>query len=114
MSLPSFVLPIASPILAGVIIFYFLYHFITMTTVTPFKTMKAIYVYLAALIGLVVVALGLYGLLWHLLGVLFTDSPFNSGFLVSPLAQIIVGLFVMLPHWAIGHHFHAIEHGKRK
>jgi hypothetical protein len=79
-------------------------------TSTPFRAMKAFYVYIAALLGLLVASHGLYGLVGNFLSVLFTDATFSTYLLVKPLAQIIVGLFVMVPHWAIGHHFHLIEH----
>ncbi len=76
----------------------------------PFKTMKAVYVYLAAFVGLLLVAMGFYSFLEYLMQVLFTKSSLNAIFIIEPFAQIIVGLFIMLPHWAIGHHFHLIEH----
>lgn len=82
--------------------------------------MKAIYVYLAALIGLLLVAAGLYGMLEHIIGVLFANAMLDASYFITPLAQITVGLFVMIPHWGIGHHFHLLEHhaknnnGKRK
>ena len=90
------------------IIFYFIYQFAM--NPTPFKTMKAIYVYLAALIGLLLIAAGLYTILNHLITILFTEEVFNAVFLINPLTQIIIGLFVMLPHWGIGHHFHMQEY----
>lgn len=99
----------AVPVVAiVVIIFYFIHHFITMTT-TPFRSMKAIYVYVAALIGLLLLAAGMYGLVGHLIEVLFTEISLNTAFLVTPFTQIVIGLFVMVPHWAIGHHFHLLE-----
>ena len=81
---------------------------------TPFKAMKAIYVYAAALIGLIVVAMGLYGILEHIIGVMFTEEAINMSKLVGPITKLIVGLFIMVPHWAIGHHFHLGESKKRK
>ncbi len=103
-----FLLGSAIPLLLVVlviIVFYFIYQFITMTG-TPFKTMQAIYVYLTALIGLIFIALGAYGIIEHLLGVLLDSFiDFNQSYLVTPLSQIIVGLFVMVPHWMIGTHF---------
>jgi hypothetical protein len=77
---------------------------------TPFKTMKAVYVYLAAFVGLLIVAMGLYSFLEYLLNVLFMKTSLNAIFIIKPFSQIIVGLFIMVPHWAIGHHFHLIEH----
>ncbi|MFH1375108.1 MAG: hypothetical protein ABIH35_00350 [Patescibacteria group bacterium] len=96
-----------------VVIFYFLYRFVAMNN-TPFKAMKAIYVYLAALVGLGFVATGLYGLIEYLFSIMFLDAAFDAAYLITPLTRIIVGLFVMVPHWAIGHHFHLLEHGKKK
>lgn len=82
---------------------------------TPFKLIKAIYVYLAAFVGLLVVATGLYGLLEYLLTILFLNVSFDAVYTVTPLTRIAIGLFVMIPHWAIGHHFHILEHnGKKK
>lgn len=73
--------------------------------------MKAIYVYIAALIGFLLIAAGLYGILDHLINVLFTtDATIDVAFFITPLTQIIVGLFIMIPHWGIGHHFHLLEH----
>lgn len=92
-------------------VFYFLYHFITMNS-TPFKAMQAIYVYIAALIGLALVATGLYAIVEMLLGILLTYGKFDQAELVTPLTQLIIGLFIMVPHWAIGHHFHLKEHKK--
>lgn len=92
----------------AVIICFLFFNFLLMTS-TPFKAMKAFYVYIAALIGLVVVAFGLYGLIGVLLSVLLTTDTFSAYLLVTPLTQIIAGLFIMLPHWAIGHHFHMLE-----
>ncbi|MFA5351855.1 MAG: hypothetical protein WC304_01090 [Candidatus Gracilibacteria bacterium] len=89
-------------------IFYFLYRF-SMNT-SPFATMKAIYVYIAALIGLLLVAAGVYGILDHVITVLFTDAAIDAIYFITPLTQIIVGMFVMIPHWGIGHHFHLLEH----
>lgn len=80
---------------------------------SPFKAMKAIYVYIAAIIGLLLVATGFYGLIEHLLEILLTDISLDTGLLVTPIARIIIGLFIMVPHWAIGHHFHMKEHGKK-
>lgn len=96
-----------------VVVFYFLYRFVAMNN-TPFKVMKAIYVYLAALAGLAFVATGLYGIVEYLFSILFLGAAFDAAFLVTPLTRIIVGLFVMVPHWAIGHHFHLLERGKNK
>lgn len=76
---------------------------------SPFTTMKAVYVYLAALVGLLLVAAGIYGMLEYIITVLFTEDKINTAYLITPLTQIIVGLFVMLPHWGIGHHFHLRE-----
>lgn len=103
-------------LVALAITFYFIYRFITMNT-TPFKAMKAIYVYIAALIGLALVAFGLYGIIEHLLGILLAPATefaqngvtLNTALLITPLTQIIVGLFIMVPHWAIGHHFNLKE-----
>lgn len=81
---------------------------------TPFKVMKAVYVYLAALIGLIVVAAGIYSVIEYLLSILFIDAPFDAVYIITPLTRIITGLFIMLPHWAIGHHFHSLEHKKKK
>jgi len=89
-------------------IFYFLYRF-SMNT-SPFATMKAIYVYIAALIGLLLVAAGVYGILDHIITVLFTEATIDATYFITPLTQIIVGMFVMIPHWGIGHHFHLLEH----
>jgi len=72
--------------------------------------MKAVYVYFAASVGLLIVASGLYSFLEYLIKILFLEVPINAIFLVTPLAKIIAGLFIMIPHWAIGHHFHLIEH----
>lgn len=90
------------------LIFYFLYRF-SMNT-SPFATMKAIYVYMAALIGLLLIAAGVYGILDHVITVLFTDATIDTTYFITPLTQIIVGMFVMIPHWGIGHHFHLLEH----
>ena len=81
---------------------------------SPFKTMKAIYVYLAAFVGLLIVASGLYSLLEYLMSILFASAPVDATFLVIPFTRIIIGLFVMVPHWAIGHHFHTLEHKSNK
>jgi hydrogenase-4 membrane subunit HyfE len=111
----SFSFPIGGAVIIAivlVIIFYLIYR-ITMTP-TPFKTMKAMYVYIAALIGLILVSIGLYSIIEYILGILLTNTPFNTIMLVTPLAQLITGLFIMIPHWAIGHHFHTIEHKKKK
>lgn len=89
-------------------IFYFLYRF-SMNS-SPFATIKAIYVYLAALIGLLLVAAGLYGILEHIITVLFTEATIDVNYFITPLTQIIIGMFVMIPHWGIGHHFHLLEH----
>jgi len=104
------------PFFAGalvLVIFYFLFKFANMSS-TPFKSMKAVYVYIAALIGLVVVSIGVYGLLEYLLSVLFLSATFDAAYIITPLTKIITGLFVMIPHWAIGHHFHVLEHKKGK
>ena len=90
----------------------FIYRFITMNT-SPFKAMKAIYVYIAALVGLALLASGLYGLVEHLIEVLLTSASFTASSLVGPFTSIIIGLFVMVPHWAVGHHFHMKEHSKK-
>ena len=106
----------ALPFFAGafaLVILYFLFKFANMTT-TPFKSMKAVYVYIAALIGLVIVAAGVYGLLEYLMSVLFLNAAFDAAYLITPLTKIITGLFVMIPHWAIGHHFHLLEYKKGK
>ena len=79
----------------------------------PFETMKAIYVYFAAFIGLLLVASGFYTLLEYLLNLFFGHEQFNAIFIVTPFVRIIVGLFVMIPHWAIGHHFHICERQKK-
>jgi hypothetical protein len=76
--------------------------------------MKAIYVYIAALIGLIVVSAGVYGFLEYILSILFFQSEFNSAYIITPLAKIITGLFVMIPHWGIGHHFHLLEYKSKK
>ena len=76
--------------------------------------MKAIYVYIAALIGLVAISVGAYGLLEYLMSVLFLSTEFDVGYIITPLARIIIGLFIMVPHWAVGHHFHALEHNKKR
>ncbi|MFH0776116.1 MAG: hypothetical protein V1936_00685 [Patescibacteria group bacterium] len=81
---------------------------------TPFQAMKAVYVYLAALIGLVVLATGFYNLLEYLMSALFLRADFDTIYLITPFSRIITGLFIMLPHWAIGHHFHSLEHKKPK
>lgn len=81
---------------------------------TPFKVMKAAYVYLAALIGLVVVAAGVYSLLEYLMSILFIGASFDAIYIITPLTRIFTGLFIMIPHWAIGHHFHTLEHKKKK
>ena len=104
------------PFFAGTlvfVIFYFLFKFANMSS-TPFKSMKAVYVYIAALLGLVIIAAGVYGLLEYLLSVLFLGAAFDAAYLITPLTKIITGLFVMIPHWAIGHHFHILEHKKGK
>ncbi|MCK5472261.1 hypothetical protein KAI54_03685 [Candidatus Gracilibacteria bacterium] len=95
------------------VIFYFLFKFANMSS-APFKSMKAVYVYIAALIGLVIVSTGVYGLLEYLLSVLFLNATFDAAYIITPLTRIITGLFVMIPHWAIGHHFHALEHKRGK
>ena len=103
-------------IFAGIvflIVLYFLINFLNMSN-TPFKSMKAFYVYIAALIGLVVVSIGVYGLLEYLLSVLFLNAEFDAAYIIVPLTRIITGLFIMIPHWAIGHHFHLLEHKKKK
>lgn len=105
-------------VLLGLLLIVILYRFILMNP-NPFKAMQAVYVYLAAFVGLALIAVGLYGLVNHALDVLLTPASenlqngiqFDRGMLVSPLTQIIVGLFVMIPHWAIGHHFHLAEGG---
>jgi|GEM_PF-2469679 len=97
----------------ALVIFYFIFKFINMSS-TPFKSMKAVYVYIAALIGLVIVSAGVYGLLEYLMSVLFLSAAFDAAYIISPLTKIITGLFVMIPHWAIGHHFHVLEHKKVK
>ncbi|MCF7845666.1 MAG: hypothetical protein K9L85_00325 [Candidatus Peribacteraceae bacterium] len=81
---------------------------------TPFKLMKAAYVYLAALIGLVVISAGVYGLFEYLLSILFIGANFDAAYLITPLTRVLTGLFIMLPHWGIGHHFHLLEHKKKK
>ncbi len=81
---------------------------------TPFQTMKAVYVYIAALIGLVVLASGASLLVEYFLSVLFLGAGFDAAYLITPLTRIITGLFIMIPHWGIGHHFHLLERGKRK
>ncbi len=74
---------------------------------SPFQTMQAIYIYIAALIGLIFLALGAYGIVEHLLAVLLNNRiDFNQAVLVAPLAKIIVGLLIMVPHWMIGMHAH--------
>ncbi|MFH0776827.1 MAG: DUF5671 domain-containing protein [Patescibacteria group bacterium] len=80
---------------------------------TPFKVMKAVYVYLSAFVGLLVVAAGLYSMLEYLLSILFIDSAFDAIYVITPITRIVVGLFIMVPHWAIGHHFHTLESKKR-
>lgn len=95
-----------------IVIFYLFFKFLLMTE-APFKTMKAFYVYIAALVGLGIIAFGLYGLIGVFLSILLTEENFSTYLLVRPLTQIIVGLFVMLPHWAIGHHFNLMEHKKK-
>jgi hypothetical protein len=84
------------------------------TPFAPFKTMKAIYVYIAALVGLLVVSAGVYGFLEYLLSIMFFQTEFNAAYIVRPLAKIITGLFIMVPHWGIGHHFHLLEYEKKK
>ena len=86
----------------------------TTTPFAPFKTMKAIYVYIAALIGLIVVSAGIYGFLEYLLSLLFLNAEFNAAYIVTPLSKIITGLFIMIPHWGIGHHFHLLECKRKK
>ncbi|MCF7836753.1 hypothetical protein K9N08_01100 [Candidatus Gracilibacteria bacterium] len=81
---------------------------------TPFRTMKAVYVYIAALIGLVVVSTGVYGLLEYIMSILFLGVGFDAAYVITPLTRIITGLFVMVPHWGIGHHFHLLESKKKK
>jgi hypothetical protein len=81
---------------------------------TPFRTMKAIYVYIAALIGLVVVSTGVYGLLEYIMSILFLDASFDAAYIITPLTRIITGLFIMVPHWGIGHHFHLLENKRKK
>jgi hypothetical protein len=93
------------------LIFYFLYRF-SMNT-SPFATMKAIYVYMAALIGLLLIAAGIYGMLDHIITVLFTEAKIDVTYFITPLTQIIVGMFVMIPHWGIGHHFHLLENNAK-
>jgi len=82
-----------------------LYRTLLMTD-NPFPAMQALYVYLAALIGLIIISLGLYNLINGFLGVLLADEYFYLGALATPLTQLIVGSFIMVPHWAIGHHMH--------
>ncbi len=94
------------------IISFLIFKFINMST-TPFKTMKAIYVYIAALIGLIVVSIGVYGLIEYLISILFIGADFDAAYIITPLAKIITGLFIMIPHWGIGHHFHLLEHKKK-
>ncbi len=81
---------------------------------TPFKLIKAIYVYVAALVGLLVLAAGFYGLLEYMLSILFINVSFDAIYVITPLTRIITGLLIMVPHWAIGHHFHLIEHKAKK
>lgn len=95
------------------LIFYFIHHLLSMST-TPFQAMKAIYVYVAALIGLIVVAMGLYDILQYLISIMFTGAQVNMAILVAPITKLIIGLFIMVPHWAIGHHFHLHEIKKKK
>ncbi len=76
--------------------------------------MKAVYVYLAAFVGLLITAAGVYALLEYILSILFLGAHFDAAYLITPFTKIIVGLFVMIPHWAIGHHFPAIQHKKAR
>jgi hypothetical protein len=111
----SFVGMALTPILAGIIflvVLFFLFNFTNMSS-TPFKTMKAVYVYIAALIGLVIVATGVYGLLEYLMSILFLDAGFDAAYVITPVTRIITGLFIMVPHWGIGHHFHSLEQKKK-
>ncbi|MFA6458705.1 MAG: hypothetical protein WCV72_04975 [Patescibacteria group bacterium] len=81
---------------------------------TPFKLIKAIYVYTAALVGLLILAAGFYGLFEYMLSILFINVSFDALYAITPLARITTGLLIMVPHWAIGHHFHLVEHKAKK
>ena len=100
-----FGLLIPTGVIITLIIIVLLYRTLLMTD-NPFLAMQALYVYVAALIGLILVALGLYSLINIFFGVLLADEYFYLGALATPLTQIIIGSFIMVPHWAIGHHFH--------
>ena len=118
-TLITFLLPVAALLSVAVVVLvlYFIYRFITMHD-SPFLAMKAIYVYIAALIGLVVSAFGFYQIVSLMLeAVMDPRATFVFGSLASPLALLLTGLFIMVPHIAIGLHFHWFgteAAGKRK
>lgn len=94
-----------SVVLSLIVLFYFIYRFITMST-QPREAMKSIYVYLVTFIGLVMVIIGLYSIIDLVLSkYVFTtdgsDLVDAAAVWASSLTNIIVGGAVFYLHWLL-------------
>lgn len=85
---------------------YFIYQFI-MNSTSPLIAMKAVYIYVAALLGVILAAFGFMQLLEIFLRA-FLDPRyiFMLADISAPLAMFITGKFLLIPHVAMGLHFH--------
>lgn len=88
-----------------IVLFYFIYRFITMST-QPREAMKAIYIYLVTFIGVVMVIMGLYSII-NLVLSMYVFSTDGSALLdakqvwASSFTNILVGGTVFYLHWQL-------------